>query len=147
MFHPYAGFSIQHVTEPNESFTSYKSLLPMRFNLNGGCDIRVNEQLKLVPSFLYMNQSSVAETDIGLLAYYKIKNSTFVPILGGDYRFNDAVVIDIGIKQNEHVFRFSYDINTSYLNNFSGGRGAWEFSLILTGIKGEPLFTKSQSRF
>jgi type IX secretion system PorP/SprF family membrane protein len=146
MFHPYIGFSIQHVTEPNESFTSYKSILPMRFNLNGGCDIRVNEQFKLVPSFLYMNQSAVAETDIGLLAYYKIKNSTFTPFLGGDYRFNDAIVIDIGIKQNEHVFRFSYDINTSYLNNFTGGRGAWEFSLILTGIKGEPLFTKSQSR-
>ena len=119
----------------------------MRFNVNAGCDIFVNEQVKLVPSFLYMNQASVSEMDAGLLAYYKIKNSTFAPFLGGDYRFNDAIVIDIGIKQNEHAFRFSYDINTSYLNNFTGGRGAWEFSLILTGIKGEPLFTTSQSRF
>jgi type IX secretion system PorP/SprF family membrane protein len=147
MFHPFAGFSIQHVTEPNESFTSYKDILPMRFNLNGGCDVAVNEQLKLVPTFLYMNQASVPEEDIGLIAYYKIQRSAYTPLLGCDYRFNDAIVVHIGIKQNEHVFRFSYDINTSYLNNFSGGRGAWEFSLILTGIKGAPFFAKGQSRF
>lgn len=143
---PFIGFSIQHLTEPNESFTPVKSLLPMRFNLNAGCDIHVNEELKLVPAFLYMNQAAVPEMDIGLLAYYKIKNTTFTPLIGGDYRFNDAIVIDIGIKQNEHVFRFSYDINTSYLNSFTQGRGAWEFSLILTGFKGTPLFTKNQSR-
>jgi len=146
-FHPFIGFSIQHVTEPNESFTSIKSLVPMRFNLNAGCDIAVNEQVKLVPSFLYMNQAAVPEEDIGLLAYYRIKNSTWTPMLGGDYRVNDAIVVDVGIKQNEHVFRFSYDINTSYLSNFTDGRGAWEFSLILTGFKNTPLFAKGTSRF
>jgi type IX secretion system PorP/SprF family membrane protein len=146
-FHPFLGFSIQHVTTPNESFTNIKSDLPMRFNLSGGCDILINEQVKLTPMFLYMNQAAVPETDIGLLAYYKIKNTTFTTILGGDYRFNDAIVIDIGLKQNQHVFRFSYDINTSYLNNFSGGRGAWEFSIILTGFKGQPFFSKTEPKF
>jgi type IX secretion system PorP/SprF family membrane protein len=146
-WHPFAGLSIQHVTEPNESFTSVKSLLPMRFNFNAGCDIQASYELKLVPSILIMNSAAVTEADFGLLAYYKINNSTFTPILGGDYRLNDAFVINVGVKQNEHVFRISYDVNTSYLNNFTGGRGAWEFSLIVTGFKGSPLFTKSTSRF
>ncbi len=137
--HPFAGFSVQHITKPNESFTSAKSKMPMRFNFNGGCDITVNEKLKLSPRFLYMNQAKANEITIGMLAYYKIKEPYDI-LLGCDYRNKDAVIFHAGIKQDKHIFRFSYDMNTSYLNAFSGGRGAWEFSLILTGEKGKPLF-------
>lgn len=142
-YHPYAGFSIQHVTMPNESFTPLKDNLPMRFNGNVGCDFEVSEKLTLDPMFLYMNQAQAYEFDAGLLAFYKIGTTGFKAMLGGDFRLQDAVVIQIGIKAGEDIFRFSYDINTSYLNAFSGGRGAWEFSLVLTGIKGKPLFSKS----
>jgi len=141
--HPYFGFSIQHLTMPNESFTLTKSDLPMRFNFEGGADVKVNEKLKLSPRFLYMYEAAATEFDIGMLAYYKIGTTAFNAMLGGDYRAGDAAIIDIGMKCGEDIFRFSYDINTSYLNAFTGGRGAWEFSLVLTGIKGQPLFAKS----
>lgn len=154
--HPFAGFSIQHVTRPNESFTGAKSKLPMRFNFQTGCDVQVNEKLKLVPRFLYMNQARANEINIGLLAYYRVKDKEpevsfgnaigtvkneggVDALLGLDYRHKDAVIIHAGIKIDRHIFRFSYDINTSYLNRFSGGRGAWEFSLILVGEKGKSL--------
>lgn len=137
--HPFVGFSVQHLTKPNESFTAVKSKLPMRFNFNAGCDITASEKLKLSPRFLYMNQAHANEINIGILAYYKIKEPYEI-LLGVDYRNKDAVIFHVGIKQFKHVFRFSYDMNTSYLNNFSAGRGAWEFSLILTGEKGKPFF-------
>ncbi len=137
--HPFVGLSVQHLTKPNESFSSVKSKLPMRFNFNGGCDITINEKLKLSPRFLYMNQAKANELNIGMLAYYKIKEP-FEVLLGVDYRNKDAIIFHAGIKQDKHIFRFSYDMNSSYLNAFSGGRGAWEFSLILTGEKGKPLF-------
>lgn len=141
--HPFAGFSIQHLTRPNESFTAQKSRLPMRFNFYGGCDVQVDEKIKLVPKFLYMNSAKASEINLGMLMYYKIKETTYEALVGADYRHKDAVAIHAGIKQDQHVFRFSYDINTSYLNNFTGGRGAWELSLILTGEKGKPLFDKT----
>ncbi len=144
-FHPFAGFALQHLTFPNESFTVQKSHLPMRFNFNGGCDMQINESLKLVPMFLYMNEAGATEFDIGMLGYYEINGGPFKAMLGADYRAADAFVIHAGMKYGEHVFRFSYDVNTSYLNAFTGGRGAWEFSIIITGIKGQPLFNnKSQ---
>ncbi|HTA82597.1 MAG TPA: type IX secretion system membrane protein PorP/SprF, partial [Bacteroidia bacterium] len=142
--HPFFGFSMQHLTVPNESFTTVKSDVPMRFNFQGGCDFNVNEKLKITPMLFYMNEAGVTEFDAGLLGYYKIGTTPFQVILGANDRVNDAVVINTGIKYGEHVFRFSYDINTSYLDAFTGGRGAWEFSLILTIIKGHALFSRSQ---
>jgi len=140
--HPFVGFAIQHLTMANESFTPQKSDLPMRFNIHGGCDIQLNEALKLTPMFLYMNEAQATELDLGLIGYYKISNGPFQAMLGGDYRANDAFVIHVGMKYGEHVFRFSYDVNTSYLDAYTGGKGAWEFSIIITGIKGQPLFGK-----
>jgi type IX secretion system PorP/SprF family membrane protein len=142
-FHPFAGVSIQHVNLPNESFTSQKSNLPMRFNFHGGCDMQINEELKLVPMLLYMSEAGATEFDLGMLAYYKISNGPFQAMLGADYRAGDAAVIHAGMKYGEHIFRFSYDINTSYLSAYTGGKGAWEFSIIITGIKGQPLFAKN----
>jgi type IX secretion system PorP/SprF family membrane protein len=141
--HPYLGFSLQHITMPNESFTLIKSDLPMRFNFEGGADFKASDNLKLSPRFLYMTEAGATEFDIGMLGFYKINTSLFEAMLGGDYRVNDAAVIHIGLKYGEDIFRFSYDINTSYLNAFTGGRGAWEFSLILTGLKGHPLIGKT----
>ena len=138
--HPFAGFSIQHVNEPYVSLTELKARMPMRFNFQGGCDFQVNEALKLSPRILYMSEASASEINVGILAYYKLKDP--YQLLGGiDYRLNDAFIIHAGIKEGRHTFRFSYDVNTSYLKTFSAGKGAWEFSLILTGEKGKPLFS------
>ncbi|MCX6310568.1 MAG: PorP/SprF family type IX secretion system membrane protein [Bacteroidetes bacterium] len=139
-YHPYGGFSIYHVTKPNDAFTDYKSRLPMRFILNTGCDITIDDQFSLRPHFTYMNQAKAYEANVGCLVFYKIKNSSLDALAGIDYRWKDAIVAHVGFRQNQHYFRFSYDINTSSLNNFTGGKGAWEFSLILVGFRDKPLF-------
>jgi type IX secretion system PorP/SprF family membrane protein len=139
-YHPSAGFSIYHLTKPNESFTSYKSKLPMHFVFHSECDFDLKDNFILQPHFLYMNQAKAYEANIGVLAFYKINNSSLEILAGADYRYKDAIVAHIGFRQEQHIFRFSYDINTSGLNDYTGGRGAWEFSLILTGKRDQPLF-------
>lgn len=139
-YHPFASFSIQHLTKPNESMTGTKSKMPMRFNVQAGCDFEVTEELTLSPRFLYMNQKAAWEANGGLLAYYKIKNSTLEAIAGCDYRHKDAIIAHIGFRQGKSIFRFSYDVNISGLNGYTNSRGAWEFSLILVGVKNQPLF-------
>ncbi|HEY6160049.1 MAG TPA: PorP/SprF family type IX secretion system membrane protein [Bacteroidia bacterium] len=145
-WHPYGGFSIYHVNRPNETFTAYKERLPMRFNFNAGCDFILNERFTIVPKILYMNEAKVSEFYAGLAAFYKMKDNNFQPMLGLDYRHKDAFVVEVGLKQDKHIFRISYDVNTSYLNSYTGGRGAIEFSLVLIGIKGQPLFIPPKSR-
>ncbi len=42
----------------------------------------------------------------------------------------DAVMIHIGVKYRDFIYRFSYDINFSALSAVTGGRGGFEFSLV-----------------
>jgi hypothetical protein len=137
---PYGAFSIHHLTKPNESLTGTKSKMPMRFNLSGGCDIKLRDDMTLSPRFLYMNQAKAHELNFGALFYYTIKNSNLDAIIGADYRVKDAFIAHIGFRQGKSIFRFSYDVNISGLSGYTGNRGAWEFSLILVGHKNQPLF-------
>jgi type IX secretion system PorP/SprF family membrane protein len=138
---PFAGFSIMHLSKPSESFSADKNRVPMRFVVNAGCDFRVNDKLKLTPTILYMNQAKASDFIIGAIGYYRVGDRSDV-IFGVNYRVKDALIFQVGIKQNEqHTFRISYDINTSYLHTYTGSRGAIEFSLVLTGKKGKQLFS------
>lgn len=132
---PFGGVSLFHLNKPNESFTSFESRLPMRLTIHGGSDVKVNEKLKIVPGVLIMTQAKGFELGINTIGYYKIKDTDYDAIFGLGYRHKDAIVIHIGMKQKNNIVRFSYDVNTSYLNNFSGGRGGFELSLIYTGYK------------
>ncbi len=129
--HPYAGFSIQHVNEPKMTIIETESRLAMRFNYLAGCDYQISEQLKLSPRILYMDQGGATEFTIGSLVYYKMLNP--YEVMGGlEYRWQDAFIVHLGIKYGQNTFRFSYDANTSYLNTYTNGKGAWEFSMILS---------------
>jgi type IX secretion system PorP/SprF family membrane protein len=145
-FHPFAGFSMSHLTRPNESFTGTKSRMPFRFVGNGGCDITINEKLEITPRFLYMNQAKSTEINVGILGNYKLNENNVKLLFGFDYRHKDAVIIHLGISEDNYALRFSYDVNNSYINTYTKGRGAWELSLIFTGEKGKT-FIQSLPKF
>ena len=130
---PYGGFSIFHVTKPNQSFTGQKNKMPMRFVWNGGANIQVNKDITVNPNALFMLQAKAVELNIGAMGFYHIKNTEYDPMLGFGYRYKDAVIIHLGLKQGVNLYRISYDINTSYLKSYSRSRGAIEFSIIYSG--------------
>ncbi|MCX6296180.1 MAG: PorP/SprF family type IX secretion system membrane protein [Bacteroidetes bacterium] len=143
-YHPFVGFSIYHITKPNESFTSTKSKMPMRFNFNPGCEFIVSDKVKLIPSILYMNQAKASEFNIGALGTYRIKEKNDI-IYGINYRWKDALIIHAGFRKDNILFRMSYDVNTSYLYAYTGNRGAFELSLVVSGKKGENPFKSIKS--
>lgn len=143
---PYAGFSMSHLTRPNESLTGGMTRIPIRWVGYAGCDIKIDDKMKVVPRILYMNQARAYEFTPGFLFYYRI-NENEVKVFGGvDYRWKDAVLASLGLKHENYAIRLSYDINTSYLKNYSNGRGAFEVSLMYIGEKGKPFF-KAVSSF
>lgn len=135
---PFGGLSIYHLTQPNGSFTSVRYKTPMRFNLHGGCDNVWNERFKTKTQLLYMNQAKAAEVLIKLLGFYQLPESKNDAILGVAWRNKDAVILHIGLKQKNNIYRISYDINTSYLKNYSNGRGGLEMSVIFAPQKKKP---------
>jgi type IX secretion system PorP/SprF family membrane protein len=137
---PYGGFSVYHLSKPVDAFTDSRTRLPMRFVLHTGADIIINEKVSLRPHFIYMNQAKAYDVNLGSLVFCKINNSTLEALAGIDYRWKDAIVFHVGFRQDQHYFRFSYDVNTSSLINYTRGRGAWEFSLIIVGLRNRAVF-------
>ena len=145
-FHPYVGFSMAHLTKPNESFTGGETRMPIKFVGYGGCEIKIDEKLNVVPRIYYMNQAKAHEFSLGGLANYSLNDEQKV-LVGFDYRWKDACIASFGWKNDTYSVRFSYDINTSYLKNYTNGRGAWELSLVYVGKKKEVRPALAPSRF
>ena len=151
---PWGGFAIYHVTKPSQSLTGIKKdtagkridRMPMRVVFQAGADWKITEDISVTPMLLYMNQAQAQEFNFGAIGFYHLKETKY-DILGGlNYRWKDALIIQAGMKYEQHIFTVSYDINTSYLDSYTNRRGAFEFSILLTGIKGKPLFNPKFGR-
>ena len=149
-FWPYIGLSLFHVNQPKENFGgAAETRLPIRWDVQAGCDFLISEKFKLTPTVLYMNQAKAWELNMGALGYYKLNDSKEVRydlIFGLNYRLQDAIIIQAGIKKDNIALRMSYDINTSYLSSYTNGKGGFEMTLIIMGKKGTPIF-KSMSKY
>lgn len=139
MAKPYIGVSTYHLTMPNESFYSEKQRIPMRWVVSAGSDLEINEEFYIQPDLLFMYQGGAREILFNANTKY-VFDDTYSVLFGAGYRFSDALVFNIGLKHKRNILKFSYDINTSFLNEYTGGRGAMELTIVLLGKKGEPLF-------
>ncbi len=139
--HPWIGYSVYHITRPNQSLTGItKDKMPIRWVLEAGADYKLTEDIALTPMLLFMLQGKAQELNIGSICFYHFKDTKYDVIGGLHYRVKDAIILQAGMKYEQHIFTFSYDINTSYLSSYTSGRGAFEFSILLSGFKGQPLF-------
>ncbi len=135
-YHPYAGFTIFHITSPKEALLSNSSSrLPRRFLFNMGSKFDVNEEFKLDLKSIYMRQGQARELLIGLLGGYTLKDQNTTLKLGTYYRHKDAISILTGVEYRDLTFILSYDITTSGLKEFNGSRGGVEFTLAYSPIK------------
>ncbi len=125
---PFIGFSMYHITRPKESFYGAKNYTPMRINIHGGAYIKAGEELTFLPQLLYMRQAKANELNLGMLLFYKIKDTNYEPLIGANWRNKNAVVVQFGLKTKNAIFRMSYDFNIYYLKKYNNR--ALEFSII-----------------
>ncbi len=133
-----AGGTIFHLTTPSENFLAGgdDNQLGMRYLGHARAIYMINDKFSVQPSFLYMNQSAAQEIVAGSDFGYVISAGTFqgAASIGAHYRFDDAVIAQIGLDYQNFRFGFSYDITTSSLTNaVNGGVGGFELSLIYRG--------------
>ena len=136
----YGGIAVDHLAEPNISFSSINSIpLYRKFTAHAGSVINLrsggsdeDREFSISPNVLYQQQFKFHQLNLGFYL-------TIDPvILGAWYRYNfensDAVIPMIGFHwKNLHV-GYSYDYSLSKLKDASGGAheisASWQFAAI-----------------
>ena len=137
MVNPFIGFSVFHITEPNESFYSNRNKLPRRYVTHVGAKVNLTPEIQVTPKVLMMNEGNANETTFGIVVNYFLRSEDAWIFAGPTYRSfqwkdigkSDAVILLLGVKYGKLTYRFSYDFNTSSLNSISKGKGGFELSI------------------
>jgi len=134
-----AGYSAQHVNRARESFfdpgPGIDNRIAVRHTgfMNGS--IKLNSQWIINPNVYFSTQARAYEVVGGAYAQYNLSGDGENQLIGGVYyRLKDAFIPMIGVQWKDIRATFTYDATVSTLNNFNNGRGAFEFSLIKTGV-------------
>ncbi|HXB13742.1 MAG TPA: PorP/SprF family type IX secretion system membrane protein [Bacteroidia bacterium] len=110
----FVGFAIDHITQPDESFVSTASPLPMKFVLNGGVMIHAGGFI-ISPTVLYIKQQDF-NTEV-IECYLTRWHFT----LGIGYRVSDAIIFTLGYQSKYIHIGYSYDYTISMLTNMVTG--------------------------
>lgn len=137
-----AGYSIQHVNRPQETFfteSADSSRISMRHIGFVNALLKVNDRWIINPNAYYTTQAKAVDFMFGLNANYNLSGAGEKQLIAGVYsRSGDAIIPMIGFEINNIRFTFSYDATTSALKNFNNMQGAQEFNLIKKGFYGDP---------
>jgi len=135
-----AGYSIQHVNRPKETFFTDEgdsSRIALRHTGFINALYKVNDNVIINPNAYYSTQAKASELVAGLNGAYNLSGDGTQQLIGGlYYRLGDAVIPMAGFELNNTRFTFSYDVTTSTLKDFNNYRGALEFSVIKKGFYG-----------
>ena len=133
-----AGYSIQHVNKPRETFfadNTNNGRIAMRHTGFVNAILKVNDRVIINPNAYFSTQARASELVFGINANYNLSEAGEKQLLAGVYyRLGDAVVPMVGFQLNHLQFAFSYDVTLSSLSKYNGYRGASEFSIIKKGF-------------
>ena len=133
-----AGYSIQHVNKPRETFfadNTNNGRIAMRHTGFVNAILKVNDRVIINPNAYFSTQARASELVFGINANYNLSEAGEKQLLAGVYyRLGDAVVPMVGFQLNHLQIAFSYDVTLSSLSKYNGYRGASEFSIIKKGF-------------
>lgn len=133
-----AGYSIQHVNRPRESFFDDQTVsgrIPMRHTAFLNAILKLNDRVIVNPNAYFSMQAKAKELVVGINANYNLSQFGEQQLLAGVYyRFGDAIAPMVGFETNKIQISYSYDVTLSGLSSFNGYRGASEISIIKKGF-------------
>ncbi|MEP7236814.1 MAG: PorP/SprF family type IX secretion system membrane protein [Ferruginibacter sp.] len=133
-----AGYSIQHVNRPRETFFNDQTSdgrIPMRQTAFVNAILKLNDRVIVNPNAYFSTQAKATELVFGVNANYNLSEFGEQQILAGIYyRLGDAIAPMVGFEVKNIQFTFSYDVTLSGLSKYNNYRGASEFSIIKKGF-------------
>jgi len=132
----WAGFTLDHLLRPKQSFYGDDANLPVKINVFGGLQVlrktRLRQTLQEVLSVAmnFQKQADFYQSDLGLYYYRSplIFGIWYRGIPFATSQAGDAIIGLIGIKTNQLHIGYSYDFTIS--NLISSTSGSHEVSLI-----------------
>ena len=128
----FGGFSVFHINKPKDPIVSAQSTelntIPLRYVVHGGLSFNLFERTSIVPHILYMHQGTASEMMFGTYVQLYVNPETDV-MIGGYYRFKDAVAPFVGFDWKNFIVGLSYDANTSKLGAMTRNINSFELSL------------------
>jgi type IX secretion system PorP/SprF family membrane protein len=133
-----AGYSIQHVNRPKETFFGDNSVygrIPMRHTGFLNAILRLNDRVIVNPNAYFTTQAKATDLVFGLNANYNLSQFGEQQLIAGVYyRLKDAVVPMVGVEIANIQIVYSYDVTLSGMSKYNGYRGASEISIIKKGF-------------
>lgn len=130
------GASLSHLNQPEETFGSSSSKLPIRYTAHFLSRIGLSRNLALEPMAYTSWQRNFSEYTFGTnIEYFQRKNSyTTIFSIGGGllYRWNDAIIADVFFDWQNLRLGVCYDFNISQFLAATHIRGGLEVSLSYT---------------
>ena len=143
------GIALFHINKPAQSlFSNYDVRLNRKLVIHGGSQFEVSKKMSFLPGFLFMQQGTYNEINLGMLFKFANEPSdkNYVSFkFGTYYRFKDAMNFIASLDYNEYTLGISYDINTSDLMPASNSKGGFEISLIYIYNKTKKAYVKKIS--
>lgn len=131
----FAGFSVSHINQPNQTLIYGESYLPVKYNIHGGVIIPLdkstdrNEDVTYTPSISILRQGQFTQLTLN----NNIRKGKF--LFGGGlrlvegYSYRDALLLNMGVDTGELMFFYNYDVTISQLGPTTGG--AHEISVVI----------------
>jgi len=114
----FVGLASHHLAQPNESLIVGTSRLPRRWTAHAGATYPVGREengVTLSPNVLYQVQGDFQQLNLGLY----VSKSPFVA--GVWYRWQDALIVMLGVQTESIRFGYSYDLTLNRLGIGTGG--------------------------
>lgn len=133
-----AGFSVMHLNKPKESFFAEQATSPeldMRYNVFVNASLKLNDLWIVNPNVYYSRMANASETVLGMNANYNLSGDGKTQLIAGlYYRNKDAFIPLVGYQWNDFKITVNYDATTSSLSTYNQTKGAYELSLVKTGL-------------
>ncbi|MES2847742.1 MAG: PorP/SprF family type IX secretion system membrane protein [Bacteroidota bacterium] len=135
----YAGFSMNHLTQPEDPFlvSGEKRKLPYRYTWHAGAKINLENGTSITPHLIYMRQGNAEERTFGLFAQRPTSREDVYLLGGVSYRYKDAFIPYAGLKMKTVQFGLSYDANSSTLGRSVAFTNSFELSITIIGKRSE----------
>ncbi len=138
-----AGFAINHLNKPNDSFHGDRENLRWRYVGNIGVDWNAGKSFSLQPKILYMTTTKtvdfIAGSKFNINFGEKARKQVYA---GAFYRTSfenpDAIIGLIGATFNEFNVGLSYDYNISGLSDNTSNKSSFEIAVIYTAQNSIP---------
>ena len=136
----YIGGAYDHLNRPDQSFNSQNTIpLFSKYTVHAGGEFLVANNISLLPGAVMLKQGPSFEVNAGTSLRFLLGESGQAVQFGvwsrvanqlSESLLLDAFIVSARFDYNEFSIGFSYDINTSQLNQATNANGSFEFSLI-----------------